>query len=204
MTKRTYDRIANGCCLAAAGSAIFFDRAGEWQWGVGAIGILAGLIAAVTYFYNQWHREERVLSAEEADTIDPPLPFPLSGGKEAGRVVVRDARGQEEREGFQKTPRRVHIVSLAPRPVHVKVGNWTPTVRVIRSTHNPWRLINSEVVKMAKQLPQHEFEITQEGKVIVRPAGKQKRGETAERAQVEEQAASWPPPTYQPLSKTVH
>ena len=63
------------------------------------------------------------------------------------------------------------------------------------------RSLSYEVVEMATRLPRHEFEITPDGGVIMRPPGKQKRIEAAERAQAEEQEAHQPT---SPPSITIH
>ena len=56
MNPKTYNRIANGCMIAAAASALFF---GGFGWYAGSVGILAGIIATWLYFYNLWYKESQ-------------------------------------------------------------------------------------------------------------------------------------------------
>ena len=201
MQEQTYDRIMNGCCITVVGSALFFEQSGEWQGIVGAGGLLAGLVASFVYLYDQWHNEERVPSVEEADTSG--LPSPQGTGERVVFAASPEERVREIQERVREAHRTIRIYSEpsgysgSEMIARIVRQNVRQNVIVLR----PRRRVIDEVVEMANRLPRHEFEMTPDGRVIMRPPGKQKRIEADERAQAEEQEA--PQPT-SPPSITIH
>jgi hypothetical protein len=53
MQTRNYDRISNGCVIAAVLSALGFSELGRFHLFFGALAMAAGAGAAVVYFWNQ-------------------------------------------------------------------------------------------------------------------------------------------------------
>jgi len=53
MSPKTYERLTNLSFLAAVTSALIFDRGVGPHWLIGGIGVLAGVVAVLTYFINQ-------------------------------------------------------------------------------------------------------------------------------------------------------
>lgn len=53
MKEKTYNRIVTSCIWIAIFSALSFELLGHLL--AGSIGIMAGLVAIFTYFYNQFH-----------------------------------------------------------------------------------------------------------------------------------------------------
>ena len=49
MTDRKYDITMNVCIMVAVLSAFIFERMGSYSWIAGTVGIMSGIIAAVTY-----------------------------------------------------------------------------------------------------------------------------------------------------------
>jgi hypothetical protein len=68
MNTRTYNVIVNICLAVVIGTAFLFNAAGPWYWLVGGIGVLAGIIAAITYFYDRWSSEGS--TSKESSLID--------------------------------------------------------------------------------------------------------------------------------------
>lgn len=203
MDETTYSRVMNGCCIIAVGSALFFEQSGKWQGLVVAGGLLAGLVASFVYLYDQWHHEEGVSSAKEADTSD------LSSPRDAGERLVFFSSDEDKIREVRRIKISMRYAKLryAELPTTSQTRAGEIIARIVRENpivfreSDPWRRVVDEVVEMANRLPRHEFEITPDGRVTMRPLGKQRRVEADERAQAEEQGAYWP--TYSP-SRTIH
>lgn len=67
MSERLYDRLANVFMLIAVGSALLFDSAGAWHVADGAVGIAAGVSAAVLYFRNQSRGAAKLRTTQVTD-----------------------------------------------------------------------------------------------------------------------------------------
>lgn len=211
MDETTYNRVMNGCCIIAVGSALLFEQSGEWQGIVVAGGILAGLVASFVYLYDQWHHEEGVSSAEEADTSD------LSSPQDAGeRLVLFSSDEDKIREVRRiKIAMRYAKLRYAELPVSSYVSEHSTSqarageiiARIVRENPivsrepDPWRRAVDEVVKMTDRLPRHKFEITPDGRVTMRSLGKQRRVDADELAQAKEKEAYWPEYS---SSRTIH
>ena len=55
MNVKIYNRIVTICLYVTVMSALLFERLGHAL--AGSIGIIAGIVATLTYFYNQYHEK---------------------------------------------------------------------------------------------------------------------------------------------------
>lgn len=88
MKAKSYAKITNACLVVAIFSALLFDRFAAAKTFVGAIGILAGVVAVGVYFYNQ-----RVVE-EQSTPADPALVAQEQHGQQALRALPEARRAK--------------------------------------------------------------------------------------------------------------
>jgi hypothetical protein len=70
-----YNLITSLCLAFAVASAFVFDAAGQLQWLVGCVALVAGTVAAAIYFYNQYHQQPLNKSNQETARAEQPKLF---------------------------------------------------------------------------------------------------------------------------------
>ncbi len=169
MTTKRYDSIANVCMWVAIVSALVFDWMGSLRWVAGGIGIAAGFLSAVNYFYNQWHPDNgEHLSSEEGR-----LPDSAVQQYEEVRRLVREhiaQSGQMERINWVRGAGFDQLSFIDPFRV-----SETTSMRYFHG-NEPGLYVN-EFVKIVTKLSSlsatehrhiYEFEIRADGRCTIR------------------------------------
>jgi len=188
MSSRKYDLITSSSMAAAVLSALLFDRVGRFHWAMGALGVAAGVTAALTYFYNQHCTSTAVVD-----------------GRPTGKAVRRPAVFVSL-PTIDKQPIKKQIPKLLASVPTVKIMYYRRTEGLVDITGlaseldlwcaqrrlNPkFRVLEAhskhhasmreefvdEVVEIVQRLaPTCEFDLSPAGKLTIRPRTSRKAG----------------------------
>jgi hypothetical protein len=181
MSERNYDLWTKACLAGAVVSAMVFDKAGSWNWLVGAFGIVSAIVGVAVYFYNS--RDDEPAEEEHSrtsamvahmETLQPKFyggeaPDPRSEMRQLA-FWAADVPQPDEAQGIRFSV-QVHDTLNTRFYSGMK---WALKFQEFEEAHSrAFRDENNfvaEVVEIVERLsPTCEFELSAQGGLIIRP-----------------------------------